>query len=139
MMLLIALLLQDNVVNPGAQRVNPPAIIADPLRDRLSLQTVRGPNRICVYGTGPRARYRAIGRGEPCPIRFVPEEPVQTIVPSMATLQNRRFVNGILRCSYSYAGQTYVATPPNTSICPLTPVGLAQPLVPIAPTTPDSQ
>lgn len=97
-----------------------PAAVAQPLR--LEDQRVEGINRVCVYGNLGRQRTQQVGRGEPCPQtlrRTAPQE--EEIVPSLATLAERRVTASQTVCVYAYLGRTYLQTRAAGGYCPYTP------------------
>ena len=93
---------------------------------RLTAQRAEGARRLCVYGTGPQAKARRIGLGEPCPFRYrAPTEPARPI-PPMAIRVGEEHPTGRTVCIYRYAGQTYRTARPAMMSCPLTPSGAMQ-------------
>lgn len=96
---------------------------------QLVSQHVVGANRICRYHNPDQNRRqsvplvdRIIGRGEPCPGRYVRVAPRPNPIPSMATLQRQERVEGRLVCTYEYLGRRYQRVSALGSTCPLTPL-----------------
>ena len=100
---------------------------------RLTAQRAEGARRVCVYGSGPEAKVRRIGLGEPCPYRYRAPEPPRQFVPSMALRIGEERTAGRTVCIYRYAGQIYRAARPAAMSCPLTPGAAMQVLMQTAP------
>ena len=66
----------------------------------------------------------AIDAARTCPASFPDQQEQRTIIPTYATLESERRVNGELLCSYQYLRRIYVISLGRRSICPYTPVGL---------------
>jgi hypothetical protein len=128
-MLSLLIIAQALTANPGAAPVGTRLGGNNPMANRLTRQYVRGAQRICVYGMGPRATASSVGRGEPCPFHYLAEDPQPVMIPSMAMLREQTRAHGGTVCTYSFGGRQFVSTPRASTYCPLTPSGAAEPLI----------
>jgi hypothetical protein len=67
----------------------------------------------------------AIDASRSCPDTFPEQQQPRILIPTYATLDSERRVNGELICAYKYLGQIYVISLGQRSICPYTPVGVS--------------
>lgn len=97
-----------------------------PASARLLEQRIEGMRRVCTYQVRTERRSMAIGLGEPCPFNFRERRPPVLEVPSMAVLIRQQRGNGVLSCTYRYAGRNYSRSLTTGSMCPYTPQFLGQ-------------